>query len=133
MIKPSELTPASADFLVSFLADLFPKEQFAVVPGDASVGAAFSSLPFDHLIFTGSTTVGRAVMKAASENLVPVTLELGGKNPALVEKGSSLQRAAEGIAYGKLQNGGQICISPDYAMVHEDDVAQFVEIGRAHV
>src|SRR3546814_2064344 len=68
-----------------------------------------------------------AVMKAASENLVPVTLELGGKNPALVEKGSSLQRAAEGIAYGKLQNGGQICISPDYAMVHEDDVAQFVD------
>ncbi|HEY9578915.1 MAG TPA: coniferyl aldehyde dehydrogenase [Rhizorhapis sp.] len=127
MIKPSELTPASADFLVSFLADLFPKEQVAVVTGDASVGAAFSSLPFDHLIFTGSTTVGRAVMKAASENLVPVTLELGGKNPALVEKGSSLQRAAEGIAYGKLQNGGQICISPDYAMVHEDDVAQFVD------
>src|SRR3546814_9705125 len=66
-------------------------------------------------------------MKAASENLVPVTLELGGKNPALVEKGSSLQRAAEGIAYGKLQNGGQICISPDYAMVHEDDVAQYVD------
>src|SRR3546814_12036189 len=66
-------------------------------------------------------------MKAASENLVPVTLELGGKNPALVEKGSSLQRAAEGIAYGKLQNGGQICISLDYAMVHEDDVAQFVD------
>lgn len=127
MIKPSELTPASSDFLVSFLADLFPKEQLAVVTGDASVGAAFSALPFDHLIFTGSTAVGRSVMKAASENLVPVTLELGGKNPALVEKGSSLQRAAEGIAYGKLQNGGQICISPDYAMVHEDDVAQFVD------
>src|SRR3546814_1225087 len=122
MIKPSELTPASADFLVSFLADLFPKEQVAVVTGDASVGAAFSSLPFDHLIFTGSTTVGRAVMKAASENLVPVTLELGGTNPALVQKGSSLQRAAEGIASGKLQNGGQISIPPDYAMDHEDDV-----------
>src|SRR3546814_10342010 len=111
MIQPSELTPASADFLFSFLSVLFPKERVSVVTGDASVGAAFSSLPFDHLIFTGSTTAGRAVMKAASENLVPVTLELGGKNPALVEKGSSLQRAAEGIAYGKLQNGGQICIS----------------------
>jgi coniferyl-aldehyde dehydrogenase len=133
MIKPSELTPASSDFLVSFLADLFPKEQVAVATGDASVGEAFSSMPFDHLIFTGSTAVGRAVMKAASENLVPVTLELGGKNPAIVEKGTSLQRAAEGIAYGKLQNSGQICISPDYVLVHEDDIAKFVDAYRQAV
>jgi coniferyl-aldehyde dehydrogenase len=125
MIKPSELTPVSSDLLVAFLADIFPKDKVAVVTGDATVGAAFSSLPFDHLIYTGSTAVGRSVMKAASENLVPVTLELGGKNPAIVQRGSSLQRAAEGIAYGKLMNSGQVCVSPDYAMVHGADIEQF--------
>ena len=127
MIKPSELTPATANFLVSFLADIFPKEQVTVVTGDAAIGAAFSALPFDHLVYTGSTAVGRMVMKAASENLVPVTLELGGKSPALIEKDFSLQRAAEGVAYGKLANSGQVCVSPDYVMVHEDEIAPFFE------
>jgi coniferyl-aldehyde dehydrogenase len=98
----------------------------AVVTGDAAVGAAFAALAFDHLLFTGSTPVGRAVMRAASENLVPVTLELGGKSPVIVQKGYSLDYAAAGIAYGKLANAGQTCVAPDYAMVHEDDVALFV-------
>jgi coniferyl-aldehyde dehydrogenase len=96
------------------------------VTGDASVGAAFSALPFDHLIFTGSTPVGRAVMKAASDNLVPVTLELGGKSPVIVAKGHPLNHAAAGIAYGKLANSGQTCIAPDYALVHEDEIEAFI-------
>lgn len=127
MIKPSELTPATSNFMADFLGDIFPRDQVAVVTGDATVGAAFSALPFDHLIFTGSTTVGRAVMKAASDNLVPVTLELGGKSPVIVEKGFSLKRATEGVAYGKLANAGQICVSADYAMVHEEEIEAFVD------
>jgi coniferyl-aldehyde dehydrogenase len=125
MIKPSEFTPATSDLLERMVAEIFPEEQVAVVTGDAAVGAAFSALPFDHLIFTGSTPVGRAVMKAASDNLVPVTLELGGKSPVIVAKGHALDRAAAGIAYGKLSNGGQTCIAPDYALVHEDEIEAF--------
>jgi coniferyl-aldehyde dehydrogenase len=125
MIKPSEFTPTTSDLLARMLAELFPPEQVAVVTGDAAVGAAFSALPFDHLIFTGSTSVGRAVMKAASDNLVPVTLELGGKSPVIVAKGHALDHAAAGIAYGKLANSGQICIAPDYALVHEDEIEAF--------
>ncbi len=126
MIKPSELTPATSDLLAAILAGTFPEEQVAVVTGDATVGAAFSTLAFDHLLFTGSTPVGRAVMRAASEKLVPVTLELGGKSPVIVQKGYSLDYAADGIAFGKLANAGQTCIAPDYLMVHEGDVAPFM-------
>ncbi len=126
MIKPSEFTPATSDLLARMLAQVFTQEQVAVVTGDASVGASFSALPFDHLIFTGSTSVGRAVMKAASENLTPVTLELGGKSPVIVAKGYALGDAATGIAHGKLANGGQTCIAPDYALVHEDEIEAFI-------
>jgi coniferyl-aldehyde dehydrogenase len=126
MIKPSEFTPATSNLLAAMLTDPFPEDQVVVVTGDAAVGAAFSGLAFDHLLFTGSTPVGRAVMRAASENLVPVTLELGGKSPVIVQKGYSLDYAAAGIAYGKLANAGQTCIAPDYLMVHADDVAPFV-------
>ena len=110
MIKPSEMTPATTDLLSRMLAGIFPEDQVAVVTGGADVGAAFSGLPFDHLVFTGSTPVGKAVMQAASANLVPVTLELGGKSPVVVEKGFSLKRAASSIAFGKLANGGQVCV-----------------------
>jgi coniferyl-aldehyde dehydrogenase len=126
MIKPSEFTPATSNLLAAMVGDTFPNDQVAVVPGDAAIGAAFSGLAFDHLLFTGSTPVGRAVMRSASENLVPVTLELGGKSPVIVQKGYSLDYAAAGIAYGKLANAGQTCIAPDYLMVHEDDVASFL-------
>jgi coniferyl-aldehyde dehydrogenase len=126
MVKPSELTPATSNLLAAMLGHTFPEDQVAVVTGDAAVGAAFAALAFDHLLFTGSTPVGRAVMRAASENLVPLTLELGGKSPVIVQNGYSLDRAAAGIAYGKLANAGQTCIAPDYAMVHQDDVAAFV-------
>jgi Aldehyde dehydrogenase family len=90
MIKPSEFTPATSNLLAAMLGDTFPDDQVAVVTGDAAVGAAFSALAFDHVLFTGSTPVGRAVMRAASENLVPVTLELGGKSPVIVQKGYAL-------------------------------------------
>ena len=126
MIKPSGFTPATSNLLAAMLADTFPEDQVAVVTGDAAAGAAFSALAFDHLLFTGSTPVDRAVMRAASENLAPVTLELGGKSPVIVQKGYPLDYAAAGIAYGKLANAGQTCIAPDYGMVHEDDVAPFL-------
>ena len=126
MLKPSEFTPKINALLVEMLGALFPVEQVAVVNGDAAVGAAFSALPFDHLVFTGSTPVGRKVMRAASEHLVPVTLELGGKSPVIVEKGHPLDHAGAGIVFGKLVSGGQTCIAPDYALVHDDDLSAFV-------
>lgn len=126
MIKPSELTPATSALLVELIAETFPAEQVAVVTGDATVGAAFSALPFDHLVFTGSTSVGRAVMRAASEHLVPVTLELGGKSPVIVSKDHPLDQAAARIAYGKLANAGQTCVAPDYVLTHESEVDAFV-------
>lgn len=126
MLKPSEFTPALNMLLQEMLGALFPQEQVAVVTGDADVGAAFSGLPFDHLFFTGSTAVGRKVMQAASRNLVPVTLELGGKSPVIIEKGHPLDHACAGIVFGKLVNAGQTCIAPDYALVHADDLDGFL-------
>jgi coniferyl-aldehyde dehydrogenase len=126
MVKPSEFTPRTSALMASMLSELFSEDEVAVVIGGPELGAAFSALPFDHLIFTGSTEVGRVVMKAASENLVPVTLELGGKSPVIVERGFPLSRAARSIAYGKLSNAGQTCVAPDYALVHESEVDAFV-------
>jgi len=126
MIKPSEFTPATSELMARMLGEIFPQEQVAVVMGGPEVGSEFSGLPFDHLVFTGSTPVGRAVMKAASANLVPVTLELGGKSPVIVGKDASLERAAASIAFGKLSNGGQICVAPDYALVPETEVEAFL-------
>ncbi|WP_420177712.1 coniferyl aldehyde dehydrogenase [Kerstersia gyiorum] len=126
LIKPSEFTPATSALLARLLADIFPEEQVAVIQGDARTGAAFSALPFDHLVFTGSTAVGRAVMKAASAHLVPVTLELGGKSPVIVASNFDLDRAAIGTAYGKLANAGQTCIAPDYALVPEKALDRFI-------
>ena len=124
MLKPSKFTPATNALLKTMLNEIFDEEQLAVVSGD---GSAFSSLPFDHLVFTGSTAVGRAVMKAASENLVPVTLELGGKSPTIVAKGHVRDEAVSGIVFGKLLSGGQTCIAPDYALVHESEIATFIQ------
>jgi coniferyl-aldehyde dehydrogenase len=126
MLKPSELTPATGAVLADVLRGVFAPEQVAVVSGDVEVGRAFAALPFDHLVFTGSTDVGRQVMRAASQHLVPVTLELGGKSPAIVQPGIPLAQPATAIAFGKLVNAGQTCIAPDYALVHEADVAPFV-------
>ena len=124
MLKPSKFTPATNSLLASMVSEIFPEEQVTVVNGD---GSAFSSLPFDHLVFTGSTAVGRAVMKAASENLVPVTLELGGKSPTIVAKGHVTDSNVSAIVFGKLLSGGQTCIAPDYALVHESEIDIFIE------
>lgn len=126
MLKPSEFTPATNDVLIAMLHEIFPEEQVAVVSGGAEIGAAFASLPFDHLVFTGSTKIGRSVMRAAADNLVPVTLELGGKSPAIIEPGFPPAQAVGSIAFGKLANAGQTCIAPDYALVHDADVGAFV-------
>ena len=131
MLKPSEFTPKTSELIVALVQENFPEEQVAVVTGGSDVGDAFAALPFDHLVFTGSTAVGRAVMRAASANLVPVTLELGGKSPAIVDRGFSPVRAARSIAYGKLSNAGQTCIAPDYALVHESQVDAFVAAFEA--
>lgn len=126
MIKPSEFTPATAELMTSMLAEQFRQDQVAVVTGDTNVGVAFAALPFDHILFTGSTPVGRSIMRAASDNLVPVTLELGGKSPVIIERGYALRNAARRIAYGKLANAGQTCIAPDYVLVAEQEVEDFV-------
>ena len=126
MVKPSELVPATTDLIAAMLAETFEQDQVAVVTGDATVGARFSGLPFDRLLFTGSIPVGKSIMRAAAENLVPVTLELGGKSPAIVDRGFSLATAARRIAFGKLANGGQTCVAPDYALVPEEEIEAFV-------
>ena len=117
MIKPSELTPATGALLARMLGEAFPPDEVLVVQGDVAVGRAFTALPFDHLIFTGSTAVGREVMRAAADNLVPVTLELGGKSPVIVAEDYDLAKAARSVAVGKFFNAGQTCIAPDYALV----------------
>ncbi len=127
MIKMSESTPATGRLLRELLAGIFPEDQVAVVLGGPEVGIAFSQLPFDHLLFTGGTSVGREVMRAAAQNLTPVTLELGGKSPAIVSVDVPLDDAAERIAFGKTLNAGQTCVAPDYVLVPEERVAGFVE------
>jgi len=130
ILKPSELAPASAALMQSIVADLFPPEYVSVVGGGADVAAALTALPLDHLLFTGSTRVGKLVMKAASEHLVPVTLELGGKSPVVVHPSYPLERAAQRILTGKLYNAGQTCIAPDYALLHADLLSAFIDHAR---
>jgi coniferyl-aldehyde dehydrogenase len=117
MLKPSELTPRTSELMAEILGSLFPADLVAVARGGAEVGAAFSELPFDHLMYTGSTHVGRLVMQAAAKNLVPVTLELGGKSPAIVHPDYPLETAAERLIASKLFNAGQTCVAPDYLLV----------------
>jgi len=119
MLKPSELTPRTSAKMAEILGSIFPEDLVCVVQGPADVGAAFAELPFDHLLFTGSTKVGRLVMQAAAKNLTPVTLELGGKSPAVLHPDFPVERAAEAIVGGKLFNAGQTCVSPDYVLVHQ--------------
>ncbi|MCY1513536.1 Coniferyl aldehyde dehydrogenase [compost metagenome] len=133
MIKMSESTPATSQLVKELLAKIFPEDLVAVVLGEAEVGMAFSKLPFDHLLFTGATSIGKHVMRAAAENLTPVTLELGGKSPAIVSADVPLADAAERIAFGKTMNAGQTCVAPDYVLVPEDRVEGFVEAYRQAV
>lgn len=124
MIKPSELTPAFSQLLAQMVGRYFADDEMTVVTGDADVGRRFVGLAFDHLFFTGSTQVGREVAQAAARNLTPVTLELGGKSPALLDESGDIAEAAPRIAYGKLLNAGQTCVAPDYLLVPQDRVEE---------
>ncbi|OGA35249.1 MAG: aldehyde dehydrogenase [Betaproteobacteria bacterium RIFCSPLOWO2_12_FULL_64_23] len=127
MLKPSELAPRLSELLARMVAEFFAEDEMAVVTGDAQTGKSFTELPFDHLLFTGSTAVGRMVAQAAAKNLTPVTLELGGKSPAILDPSSDLATVAPRLAFGKLLNAGQTCIAPDYAFVPKDRIDAFVE------
>lgn len=133
MLKPSELTPATSALLAERVPHYFAPNELTVVPGDAEVGRAFSALPFDHLVFTGSTAVGRHIMRAAAENLVPVTLELGGKSPVVLDVDANPVLAAERTLTIKTFNAGQICISPDYLMLPQAAEAPFIEASKAFI
>ncbi len=132
MIKPSELTPRTSDTLRSLIAASFGADEILVITGGADVAAAFSALPFDHLLFTGSTAVGRRVAQAAAPHLVPVTLELGGKSPVLVSDSADLADVASKVIFAKTTNAGQICLAPDYVLVNRSRRDAFVrELQRA--
>jgi coniferyl-aldehyde dehydrogenase len=133
MIKMSELTPRTGAALAELLRGVFPADLVAVVNGDAEVGRAFAGLPFDHLLFTGSTAVGREVMRAAAANLTPVTLELGGKSPAIVAPDFPPAEAADKIMFGKCANAGQTCVAPDYVLVPAGSEQGFAEAAHAAV
>ena len=126
MIKFSEVSPATAARMANLIASAFDDTEVACVTGGPEVGAAFCSLPFDHLCFTGSAAIGKHVMRAAAENLTPVTLELGGKSPVIIARDANLEEAAVRIMTGKALNSGQACLGPDYIMVAEDQFEDFI-------
>ncbi|MCH2096781.1 MAG: coniferyl aldehyde dehydrogenase, partial [Pseudomonadales bacterium] len=133
MIKPSEFTPPTSDLMREAFASAFDETEVAVITGGPETGAAFSGLPFDHLLFTGATSIAKHVMRAASENLVPVTLELGGKSPVIVGRSADMQQATDRIMMGKTLNAGQICLAPDYVMVPKERQQEFVESAQRSV
>ncbi|MEL7197235.1 MAG: coniferyl aldehyde dehydrogenase [Pseudomonadota bacterium] len=120
MIKPSEFTERTSELMAHLTAEFFAEDEVSVITGGPEVAASFSELPFDHLVFTGSTPTGRLVMQAAAKNLCPVTLELGGKSPVIMGRSADYAKAGERIALGKMMNAGQICLAPDYMYVPED-------------
>ncbi len=126
MIKPSEFTPRTSELMARMFASAFEESEVAVFPGGADVGVAFSKLAFDHLLFTGATSIAYHVMRAAAENLVPTTLELGGKSPVIIGKDANIDLTAKRVMMGKTLNAGQICLAPDYVMVPKERVAEFV-------
>lgn len=131
MVKMSEFTPHTSALFKELMDATFPQDLVAVINGDADVAADFSSRAFDHLLFTGSTAVGRLVMKAAAENLTPVTLELGGKSPAIISSDIPMEDAAHRIAFGKAFNAGQTCVAPDYVLCPADRIQTFVDEFRS--
>lgn len=133
MIKPSEFTPRTSDLMAELIARYFSADEVACVTGEAEVGAAFTRLPFDHIVFTGGTAIAYHVMRAAAENLVPVTLELGGKSPVVVGRSADIEKAAQRIMVGKTLNAGQVCLAPDYVFVPEDKLDRFVEAASSAV
>ncbi|MBF0259587.1 MAG: coniferyl aldehyde dehydrogenase [Desulfamplus sp.] len=133
IIRMSKNTPETAKTLKAMIAECFEQDHVAVMTADEGSGSDFSKQKWDHLVFTGSTSVGRQVMKAASLNLTPVTLELGGKSPAIISKNFPMQAAAERIAFGKIFNMGQTCVAPDYVLCPRVKVNQFVKCFSASI
>src|SRR6202012_3527449 len=129
MIKPSEFTPATSALMATMFAGAFSDEEIAVVTGGPEIGQAFAELAFDHLIFTGATSIARHVMRAAAENLVPLPLELCGKSPVIVGRSADMTIAAARIMNGKTLNAGQICLAPDYVLTPKESLESF--IGQA--
>lgn len=127
ILRPSEKVPATAAAMAALIADVFPEDEAATVLGGVETADAILTLPFDHFFFTGSTAVGRKVMHAAAEHLASVTLELGGKSPAIVDRSADVAQAAERIVWGKFVNAGQTCVAPDYVLVHEADAPAFLD------
>ena len=127
LLKPSELTPATSRLIAEMLSAVFPADKVTTVLGDAELGAALTRLPLDHLFFTGSTGVGRKVMAAAAETLTPVTLELGGKSPVLVDAGFDIDTLARDLVFGKTFNAGQTCIAPDFLLLPRDRTQAFAD------
>jgi aldehyde dehydrogenase (NAD+) len=130
IVRPSEKVPATGAVLARIVSDAFPEDEVALVSGGVETADALLRLPFDHFFFTGSTAVGRKVMHAAADHLASVTLELGGKSPAIVDRSADLARAAERIVWGKFVNAGQTCVAPDYVLVHEADAPTFLAAAR---
>ncbi|AKD58466.1 aldehyde dehydrogenase [Spirosoma radiotolerans] len=130
ILKPSELTPHTAGLIRKMITELFPVQEVAVFEGDANVAKALLELPFNHIFFTGSPAVGRVVMTAAAKHLASVTLELGGKSPAIVDESADVNQAAGQIAWGKFLNNGQTCIAPDYVLVHQSIWQPFIQALR---
>lgn len=133
MIKPSEFTPATSELMARMIRSVYDETEVAVITGGPAVGQAFSSQPFDHLLFTGATSIAYHVMRAAAENLVPLTLELGGKSPVIVSNSAKIDDAAAKIMTGKTLNAGQICLAPDYVFVPEGKVDEFVSAATKSV
>ncbi|MBF6098744.1 aldehyde dehydrogenase family protein [Nocardia cyriacigeorgica] len=133
ILKPSELAPASAELLAELVAKTFDADDVAVVTGGVAVARHFAGMPWDHLLYTGNAAVGRQVAMAAARNLVPVTLELGGKNPVIVHSDSVNAETVAQILGNKLAKNGQICIAPDYCLVPREQVAAFVDLAKTHI
>ena len=133
MIKPSEFTENTSELLKKIIAGAFDESEIAVVTGGPEIGAAFTKLPFDHIVFTGSGSIARHIMRAAADNLVPLTLELGGKSPAILGRSADFEKAATRVMHGKVLNAGQICLAPDYVLTPTEKVDEFVGHAKSAV
>ncbi len=130
VLKPSNKTPHTARFLKKLMTEVFAEDEVAVIEGDHTVADALLELPFDHIFFTGSPNVGKKIMAAAAKHLAPVTLELGGKSPVIVDETADVKKAAERILWAKFINAGQTCVAPDYLLIHESRAKDFVEEAK---
>lgn len=133
IVKPSELTPNTSHLLGDLIREFFEEDLVTVIEGGADVSSELLKLPFDHIFFTGSSAVGKIVMRSAAENLSSVTLELGGKSPTIIDETANLEDAAKRIAFGKFLNNGQTCIAPDYVLIRESSRERFIELLKKEV